>query len=91
MLSAPAFRFLSHRQKLVRLRVKAQLRWYRRVARSQHLWQRCLKERHHQPRLATTLWVIDEWTGRRERWSYERALHLEEQAYILYNRLRTQR
>jgi hypothetical protein len=82
---------LTPRQKLVRLRVRAQLRWYRRVARSQHLWECYQRHYGRQPGLSSQLWIHDYWTGTRRKWSYERALALEQEAYILYNRLRNVR
>lgn len=68
-------------------RARAQLRYNRRKRRTRHIWDSRTQEYRGRPRLGTKWWIWDDWYGRRVRWNYERALALEDEAYMLLNRL----
>lgn len=88
MLSTTDTARLPYWTRLSRARARSYLRWQRRIRRSAHLWARFRDHYDKQPHLSSELWIHDEWTGQRCRWSYEESVHLEDQAYILWNRLR---
>lgn len=73
--------------RLRRARSNAALRHERRALRSAHIARRFREYYGKQAHSSSQLWIHDAWTGQRCRWSYEQSLHLEDQAFMLRQRL----
>lgn len=79
---------LDYPSRLRRARLRAHLRYDRRHCRSLQIWEHFRNYYGRQPGLSSALVIVDELAGRRVRWSYEDSVHLEDQAYMLWQRLR---